>query len=379
MIWLFASAAVAAVLLLGWARSDAVAEDWSSFEDYPNVACIEALVVDAGGNVMFDRNASVPMPMASITKIMTALVAIESGVPLDSVATVSKTAAEITGSVAGYREGEQVTLRDLLKALLVHSGNDSAIVIAELVGGSLEGFVGMMNQKAVELGLTNTHFANPHGLDEEGHYSTAYDLVQIAKRAWQYQLFRDIVGSTSVTLPVGGVSTTMYSTDELLNVYPGMRGVKTGFTYGAGNAFLGCAQRGGTFVYTVVLGTESSDARFVATSGLLDWAYGHFPVRGLADADDALFGYHSSPDRFGWSYASTVGVDASYRLSPYESSAVTMALVHPVDSSSAIASAPLGTVNWYLNGKLVASRTVVNASAPVRTQTFGPVMSNLFY
>ena len=355
------------------------AQDWSAFEDYPQITCIEALAVDMQGNVLFDRNASVSMPMASITKVMTALVALESGVPLDSVATVSKAAAEISGSVADYKEGESVTLLDLLRALLVHSGNDSAMVIADLVGGSQEGFVNLMNEKAVELGLTGTHFANPHGLDADGHYSCAYDLVAIAKRAWQYPLFRDIVGTRMIQLPINGISTTFYSTDELLGSYPGTRGVKTGFTYGAGNAFLGCTTRGGTTVFTVVLGTETSTARFQATAALLDWTFAHYPSVTLCEADAPVFGYHGTPDRFGWSRASTITVPASLRTSPFMPNDIRASLVHPVNVSSSIASSPLGTVNWYLDGELVCTRQVTASGDAQRTVSVGAFMKPLFY
>ncbi len=151
--------------------------------------------------VLYEKDAYTRVPNASTTKILTAIVAYENG-NVESVVTVSKLAASVGGSVINLRSGDKVTLGDLIKGLLVHSGNDAAIAIAEHVGGSVENFCNMMNKKAMDLGLNNTHFITPHGLDAENHYSTAYDLAKMAEYLLDIEYLSRIVKETSVNIKV---------------------------------------------------------------------------------------------------------------------------------------------------------------------------------
>ncbi len=151
--------------------------------------------------VLYEKDAYTRVPNASTTKILTAIVAYENG-NVESVVTVSKLAASVGGSVINLRSGDKVTLGDLIKGLLVHSGNDAAIAIAEHVGGSVENFCNMMNKKAMDLGLNNTHFITPHGLDAENHYSTAYDLAKMAEYLLDIDYLSRIVKETSVNIKV---------------------------------------------------------------------------------------------------------------------------------------------------------------------------------
>lgn len=361
----------------------ALAEDISLYEDAPTISATEAIAVDGDGNVLYSRNADTPMAMASITKVMTAVVALESGIPLDTQWTVTDSVSELdpVSSVVGYQPGDHTTLNQLLHGLLVHSGNDAAVCIAELVAGSEDAFVDMMNAKAVELGLTNTHFANAHGLDAEGHYSTASDLVALARHAMQLPLFASIVGSPSVEVEVSGVPTTFTSTDVLLTTYPGMRGIKTGYTGNAGRAFLGLATRGGQTVYVVVLGADSDEQRWTDTVTLLDWAFSHCETVSLTSETASPLGYLPNPDRFGWSSSTrftgsnaTVLTNLSDGGDPSLSAEV---------SNAGVPSSPDGQVaqiTWTdENGSTVSSRSVETSGEIVPTQTFGPFVSDDFY
>ncbi len=213
--------------------------------------------------------------IASVTKIMTALVALEKA-DLDEVVTVSARAAATGEKEIGLVPGEQLTLGALLKALLVASANDAATAIAEHVGGSVKGFVDLMNQKAEELGLRRTHFVNPHGLDAPNHFSSAADLVTLTVAAMEHPEFRDAVRAQILVFPDApdGTRRVATSTNLLLGEYPGLVGVKTGFTSQAQLTFVASAKRGGRTLYAVVLGSEGNRAHFEDAAALLDYGFG---------------------------------------------------------------------------------------------------------
>jgi D-alanyl-D-alanine carboxypeptidase (penicillin-binding protein 5/6) len=179
-------------------------------------------------------------------------------------------------------------MKDMLGAMLVKSGNDAAISIAVRVGGSEQRFVQMMNAKAAELGLAETHFANPHGLDATGHYSSARDLAVLARYAMQKPAFRAIVRKTSVRIGPAGHKHTLASTDLLLGHYPGAIGVKTGNTNRAGYSVVSAAVRNGVTLYAVVLGTVSDAQRFQDASQLLDWGFAHYRPQSLLTSGTVL-------------------------------------------------------------------------------------------
>lgn len=224
--------------------------------------------------------------VASTTKIMTALVALEQA-DLDDIVTISQQAADTGEREIGLFAGEQVTLGALLKAALIHSGNDAATAIAEHVGGSLEGFVGMMNQRAAEMGLANTRFANPHGLDAPDHYSTASDMLELAREAMSHQEFRDIVRSRMVVFPEApdGTSRVGTATNLLLESYEGASGVKTGFTNEALLTFVASAERQGRRLYAVVLGSEGTRAHLSDAAELFDYGFEELGVYGMVSTD----------------------------------------------------------------------------------------------
>ncbi len=360
------------------ARADEAAssdERWSAFgDDYPYLEyCQEAAVVDEQGNTLFSFNGSRSMAMASTTKIMSAVVALESGVPLDTAYTVSNVVDTIYGQAAGFVQGEQTTLNDLLHALLIYSGNDAAVCLAECVGGSVDNFVYMMNQKASELGLQGTHYINPHGLDEDGHYSTPLDLITIARHACQYPLFNSIVSSTSVTVWAGGKDTTLYSTDALTNVYPGMHGIKTGYTYAAGMCFVGRCTRGGKTFYTCVLGCSVDEGRWQDTRNLLDWAFSHYPETQVSTTG-TLKTYDPLSTNLGWRVQSGQGLSASLRDTQSvtaQQNAVSGGLKDPGQVTS--------NVTWSQDGAAKASSTAKTEGVVFESHAFGPLTSSLFY
>ena len=244
----------------------------------PEVRAKAALIMDAStGRVVFQRNAHQRLAPASTTKIMTAIVALERGSLNDKIVIQQRHLAEdpFNESVMGLTVGDVVTLEDLLWGLLLPSGNDAARAIADHIGGSEERFMEMMNEKASELGLKNTHFTNPHGLDEAGHFSSAYDLAVMSRYALANPIFAKIVASRNHIVQASR-SYQLQSGNELLYPQyrvPGVDGVKTGFTENAGDCLVASVTRAGHQVIVVVTGAED---RVAAAVPLIDYAFNSF-------------------------------------------------------------------------------------------------------
>lgn len=220
----------------------------------PDVSAKSAILIEVeSGKVLYQKNAFVRLPMASTTKIMTAIVAIEKG-NLEKTVTVSRDAVGVEGSSIYLKPNEKLTLEALVYALLLQSANDAATAIAIEVGGSVEGFAKLMNAKAEELGLTATHFTNPHGLDDEEHYTSAYDLAKIAAYALSNETFRTICSTYKKTIPDSDDGTrVLVNHNKLLRLYEGAIGVKTGFTKRSGRCLVGAAERDGLTLVSVTL------------------------------------------------------------------------------------------------------------------------------
>ena len=208
------------------------------------VSASSACLIEAeSGKVLYSKNAQKRLPMASTTKIMTAILALESGLSLDRVITVSKDCVGIEGSSLYLKEGERITLEALLYGLLLSSANDAACAIAVAVGGSVENFVALMNKKASSLGLTNTHFANPHGLNDENHYTTALDLARLMAYCVENKMFVTISGCEKrVFSDDEAFSRVMINHNRLLRANIGIIAGKTGFTKVSGRCLVTCAQ-----------------------------------------------------------------------------------------------------------------------------------------
>ena len=202
--------------------------------------------------VLFEQNADEIVPMASTTKILTALVAITHG-DLDREVTISKNAASIRGSKVGYVAGEKIRLRELLYGLMYKSGNDAAIAIAEDIGGSIEGFSKIMNDYAISLGLINSHFESPHGLDSPKHYTCAYDLALLTTKAMESDLFCQICGTKSITRDTSNFTRDYNNINKILYKIPEANGVKTGYTGQAGKCLVSSIKHEGRNIIIVVL------------------------------------------------------------------------------------------------------------------------------
>ena len=213
--------------------------------------------------------------MASTTKIMTATIIIEN-CDLSKTIEVSKKAASTGGSRLGLKTGDKITIRDLLYGLLLRSGNDAAVALAETCGGNIQGFCELMNTKAKELGLSNTHFESPHGLDSEEHYTTAYELALLTDYALKNPTFSQIVGTQNYTVTINGYSKNLNNTNELLGYLDGVYGVKTGFTNGANRCLVSACKRGDMDVICVVLGCDTKKFRTNDSIKLIKYAFENF-------------------------------------------------------------------------------------------------------
>lgn len=240
-----------------------------------------ALVMDFdSGRVLFEKNAYQKRPMASTTKVMTAIVSLENG-NLDDHVTVSRNAASIHGSLMHLKTGETLTLRELMYGLLLCSGNDASIAIAEHIGGSVDAFLEMMNNKAKEIGALNTNFTSPHGLDGVGHYSTAYDMALITRYALNIPIFNEIVKTTAIQIG----SRYLHNTNEMLTSYQGADGVKTGYTGRAGRCLITSATREGRRFISVVLFCDSRAQRALSSKKILDYAFSLYYPRTLINSE----------------------------------------------------------------------------------------------
>ena len=212
------------------------------------------LINGATGETVYEYNADVRLPMASTTKIMTALLLCENG-DLDREITVTAEMVRVEGSSMGLLPGDKVKLYDLLYGMLLASGNDAANVTAYVLGGTVDGFVKQMNDKAKELGLLNTHFETPSGLDGDSHYTTARDLALLAKYAMENEVFCEAAGTKTKTLEYGNppYRRTVTNHNRLLKSYDGAVGVKTGFTKKSGRCLVSAAKRDGEYLIAVTL------------------------------------------------------------------------------------------------------------------------------
>ncbi len=231
-----------------------------------------AILMDVdSGRVLYEQNADAKMLIASTTKIMTALVAVRDGKLSDTV-TVSREAAYTEGSSMYLKEGEELTLETLLYGLMLCSGNDAAVAVAEHVGGSVQGFVKRMNETAGDLGMDHSSFANPNGLDDEKHYSTARDMAVLACAALENETVLRIASTRSIT--IGG--RTMTNHNKLLSMMDGCLGLKTGYTRAAGRTLVSCAERNGQRLVAVTLqdGNDWADHQ-----SLFEYGFSAYPAR----------------------------------------------------------------------------------------------------
>ena len=248
----------------------------------PQVDARAYLVMNgANREVLLARNADDRLPIASLTKLMTALVTLERAKP-SAVVAVDRNAVGVTGSTIRLRAEERVKVRDLLAGALIQSANDAAVALAEHVGrGDSAAFVALMNRKAQALGLRNTHFARPDGLDASGHYSSALDVTRLAETAMREPLVRQLVRQVSATISGGRV---LHTWNDLLGVFPGTFGVKTGHTSGAEWNEVAAARGNGVVIYATVLGSPARSVRNADLEELLAWGMSRYALVSVAPA-----------------------------------------------------------------------------------------------
>ena len=255
---------------------DKVIETASEVTDMPKINSRYAVVVDRRSKaILFGKNENVKTKMASTTKIMTALIVIEN-TNLDNTVEISAKAAGTGGSRLKIKKGDKVTVRDLLYGLMLRSGNDAAVALAEYVGGSVPEFAKLMNEKAKELGLINTNFETPHGLDSNEHYTTSYELALLTDYALNNEVFAKIVKTKSCSITINGIPRTIGNTNELLGNLNGVYGVKTGFTNGAGRCLVTSIKRGKLDVICVVLGADTKKIRTTDSVKLIEYTFNNF-------------------------------------------------------------------------------------------------------
>ena len=247
-----------------------------------------AALLDSAGNVLYAKDGEAEMPPASTTKVMTAMVALDSGHDLSEVVTLVEEDLGDGGQLADYGTGDTAPLGELLGVMLIYSGNDAAYNVARFVAGSEEEFANLMNEKAKSIGMEHTHFVNSHGMDVDGHYSCAVDLARMGRYAMQhYPFICQTVVKNEVTTTVRGYPETLKATDRLLGLYQGIRGVKTGAVID-NYTFVGASGRGPIQLYSAVMGCTTVMGRFDDTAALMDWAYGLYKDVELGNPDWAV-------------------------------------------------------------------------------------------
>lgn len=338
-----------------------------------DVPCAAAILVDEdSGTVLYEKNADARRPIASITKVMTLLLtfeALEAGkISLDDFVPVSEHAYHMGGSQIWLEPGEEMTLNDMLKAICISSANDAAVAVAEYVGGSEPAFAEMMNARAAELGMTNTHFVNACGLDEPEHLSTARDVAAMSREMLLHHTeVRDYCSIWMDTLRGG--ATQLVNTNKLLKSYSGITGLKTGTTGKAGVCISASAERDGLRLIAVVLGAASGKERFQAASTLLDYGFSHFESAAAELPADAPL---SLPVKRGTAESVTLTYTAPERcLMPKgESSTLQVALDLPQKLAAPIrAGETVGTVK-ISNGSAELASYPVTAAQDVDALSF---------
>ncbi len=245
------------------------------------------------GKIIFEKNSNERLEPASMTKIMTLLLtfeAIDNGrVSLDDMVNISKRAEDMGGSQMFLEAGSNIRLEEIIKGVSIASANDGAIALAEFIGGSVENFVDMMNKKAEDLGLSNTHFANPHGLHADNHYSSAYDMAIMASNLISHE---KVLNYTSIYEDYfnkpDGSRTWLVNTNKLVRFLEGVDGLKTGYTSEAGYCLTATAKKGNVRYITVVMGEPSSDIRSSETANMLNYAFNSFKLNTILDKSQEL-------------------------------------------------------------------------------------------
>ena len=226
-------------------------------------------------STLYEKNGYNSVPMASTTKIMTCIIALENS-SMDSTVSISRNASKVSGSTLGLKEGQIITMNDLLYGLMLRSGNDCAVAIAEYISGNIENFSILMNKKAQDLALYSTHFISPHGLDNPDHYTSPYDLAILTNYALNNEDFKKIVSTKQYTIYISGNPRIIQNTNELLGNFDGVYGVKTGFTFEAGRCLVSACKRNNFDIIVVVLGADTKKVRTDDSKKIINYIFQNF-------------------------------------------------------------------------------------------------------
>lgn len=351
---------------------------WADIGDIPAKSAI--LMDGTTGTVLYEKNAHERRACGSVTKLMSILLfmeAIDRGeLTLEQEVTTSAFANSMGGSEIWLEVGEVMTVHELLKAIIIQSANDATVALAEQTAGSEEAFLDRMNQRAEELGMTDTHYLNTTGFDEEGQYTTAYDIALVARELIRHKLVFDY---TTIWMDeLRGGKTQLANTNKMLKTYAGITGLKTGTTDDAGNCFCGTAERNGLKLISVVLGCDTSADRFGSTKTLLDHGFAKWesvmpdfsdemltPVPVLNGMTDQVIGsIQGTPE--GLLVPKGSGEQIQYRLTLAEN------VEAPVEQGQKI-----GQLEIILENETLCTFPVV-ATEPVNKITFGRAFFSLF-
>jgi D-alanyl-D-alanine carboxypeptidase (penicillin-binding protein 5/6) len=330
-------------------HSIAVAEK-TTVTDIQTHAQSAALIDVTSGVILYSKSGNKPMRIASLTKVMTAIVAIEQGDLSDSVK-VSKRAAGKEGSSLYLKLGEQMSLHAMLYGLMLRSGNDAATAIAEYIGGTEEGFVYLMNQKAEMLGMNHSHFMNPHGLDVKEHYSTANDMALLTAYALRNPIFQEIVKTKlkKVPNPNEAWSYLWSNKNKMLSLFPGADGVKTGYTKLALRCLISSATRDGQQLAVVTL-NDSDD--WADHSRLLNYGFKQFPLHHLVAKGETIEMDMAAAQSFNYPLTEIQEKQLTHKVQVYDSGSLSYRLGNR------------GRLQYFLENQLIGSIPLVTNKSP---------------
>ncbi|MBS5794788.1 MAG: D-alanyl-D-alanine carboxypeptidase [Clostridiales bacterium] len=350
-------------------------------ENSINVDAQSAILMDyKTGRVLYSKNADDPLAMASTTKIMTAIIAIENG-NLEDTVKVSKNATKAPPVKMNLKENEEIKLKDLLYALMLQSSNDAAVAIAEHISGSVETFCDNMTKKAKELGAKDTVFRTPNGLDSLDHHSTAYDMAVITRYALNNKQFMDIINKKQVSFKTNMSNYDIINKNRLLSEYEGANGVKTGYTGKAGHCFVGSATQNDMTLISVVLasgwGEKGKKQKWVDTKNILNYGFNNFSYESILSQNDCLDTISvikGEKDNMPLYYEK----DIILPLSKDEKEKISIKLDYikslqaPVKKDEKV-----GVANIYINDNLI-TQTNILTKEDINKKTFSSYINNIF-
>ncbi len=334
------------------------------------------LIEMSTGKILYDQNKDEPLPPASVTKIMTMLLtleAVERGeLSLDDIVTASEAAKNLGGSQINLNTGEQMTVYDLMMSTAVASANDASLALGEHIAGSEDAFVDMMNLRAIEIGMGNTNFENPHGLPAENHYSSAYDAALMSRRLIETPLAIDFTSTQTYTIRADSNPYQMRNSNALLASYPGMIGVKTGSTDEAGYCLSTAVTRDGMTLIAVILGAPSTSVRNSEMTKLLDYGFANYEMYEVA-----IEPFTISEIEVAHGVSDSVAIiNPTMSIEPQViQKGTTPTIVQEVDIPDVL-TAPveenqkIGNIKVYLDGKLIADNSIKTASAVEKMHFF---------